>query len=91
MHYNAGMRTTVELSDSVYRRLKAVAVDRGLRGLSPIVEEALSEYLQSSSPRPLPVSSTWVPRARVIANLKQADAALSDELARALPDTVEHL
>jgi hypothetical protein len=41
------MRTTVELSGPVYRRLKAVAVDRGLRGFSPIVEEALSEYFQS--------------------------------------------
>jgi predicted CopG family antitoxin len=41
------MRTTVELSNPVYKRLKAVAVDRGLRGFSPIVEEALSEYFQS--------------------------------------------
>ncbi|HEY5344582.1 MAG TPA: hypothetical protein VIJ66_13100 [Solirubrobacteraceae bacterium] len=41
------MRTTVELSASVYKRLKAAAVDRGLRGFSPIVEEALSEYFQA--------------------------------------------
>lgn len=47
MHYNACMRTTIELSTPVYRRLKATAVDRGLRGFSPIVEEALSEYFQS--------------------------------------------
>jgi predicted CopG family antitoxin len=40
------MRTTVELSDPVYKRLKAAAVDRGMRGFSPIVEEALSEYFQ---------------------------------------------
>jgi hypothetical protein len=40
------MRTTVELSAPVYRRLKAAAVDRGMRGFSPIVEEALSEYFQ---------------------------------------------
>jgi hypothetical protein len=40
------MRTTIELSDPVYRRLKATAVDRGLRGFSPIVEEALSEYFE---------------------------------------------
>jgi hypothetical protein len=45
------MRTTVELSTPVYRRLKAVAVDRGLRGFSPIVEEALSEYFQSELER----------------------------------------
>jgi hypothetical protein len=47
MHYNACMRTTIELSSPIYRRLKAAAVDRGLRGFSPIVEEALSEYFQS--------------------------------------------
>jgi hypothetical protein len=41
------MRTTVELSGPVYRRLKAAAVSRGLRGFSPIVEEALSEYFQA--------------------------------------------
>jgi predicted transcriptional regulator len=41
------MRTTIELSDPVYRRLKATAVDRGLRGFSPIVEEALSEYFDA--------------------------------------------
>jgi hypothetical protein len=51
MHYNACMRTTIELSDPVYRRLKSVAVDRGIRGLSPIVEEALSEYFQAELQR----------------------------------------
>jgi hypothetical protein len=45
------MRTTVELSTPVYRRLKAAAVDRGMRGFSPIVEEALSEYFQSQLTR----------------------------------------
>ena len=45
------MRTTVELSDPVYKRLKAAAVDRGMRGFSPIVEEALSEYFQSELDR----------------------------------------
>jgi predicted CopG family antitoxin len=38
------MRTTVELSDPVYRRLKAAALSRGQRGFSSIVEEALREY-----------------------------------------------
>jgi len=41
------MRTTIELSDPVYRRLKSEAVHRGSRGFSAIVEEALSEYFQS--------------------------------------------
>ncbi len=51
MHYNACMRTTIELSDPIYRRLKSVAVNRGIRGFSPIVEEALSEYFRSEPQR----------------------------------------
>jgi predicted transcriptional regulator len=45
------MRTTVELSDPIYRRLKSTAVRRGIRGFSPIVEEALAEYFQSERER----------------------------------------
>jgi predicted CopG family antitoxin len=45
------MRTTIELSDPVYLRLKSVAIDRGIRGFSPIVEEALTEYFQSELQR----------------------------------------
>jgi predicted transcriptional regulator len=51
------MRTTVELSDPLYKRLKAAAVDRGLRGFSPIVEEALSEYFQAELARTRRVSA----------------------------------
>jgi hypothetical protein len=45
------MRTTIELSEPVYRRLRAAAMTRGLRGFSPIVEEALSEYFDSERQR----------------------------------------
>ncbi len=45
------MRTTVELSEPLYRRLKAAAAERGLRGLSPLVEDALAEYLASEQER----------------------------------------
>lgn len=45
MHSNAtmhfDMRTTVELSDHTYTRLRARAAARGMRGFSAIVEEAL--------------------------------------------------
>ena len=40
------MRTTVELSDPLYRRVRALAAARGVRGFSPIVEEAVREYLE---------------------------------------------
>jgi hypothetical protein len=45
------MRTTIELSDPIYRRLKSEAVDRGIRGFSPIVEAALSEYFEGGGER----------------------------------------
>jgi predicted transcriptional regulator len=46
------MRTTVELSDPIYRRLRARAAERGVRGFSPIVEEALREYLERDAETP---------------------------------------
>jgi hypothetical protein len=49
MHLNARMqkmRTTVELSERTYVRLRAVAAERGMRGFSAIVEEALERFLE---------------------------------------------
>jgi prevent-host-death family protein len=40
---------------------------------------------------PLPRRLTWVPRARVLDGLVQADSALAADLAAALPDTVDEL
>lgn len=40
------MRTTVELSDRTYTRLRAEAAERGMRGFSLIVEEALERLLE---------------------------------------------
>ncbi len=49
MHSNAKMhkpvRTTIELSDRTYTRLRAKAAERGMRGFSAIVEEALERLL----------------------------------------------
>jgi len=40
------MRTTIELSDRTYTRLRARAAERGMRGFSAIVEEALERLLE---------------------------------------------
>ncbi len=40
---------------------------------------------------PLPARSAWVPRHRAAAALVQADAALREELAEALPGTIDEL
>jgi metal-responsive CopG/Arc/MetJ family transcriptional regulator len=40
------MRITVEISDEQRVALTTLAVERGLRGFSPIVREAIAAYLQ---------------------------------------------
>ena len=40
---------------------------------------------------PLPRRETWLPRRRVLDGLVQADPALRDELAEALPGTIDEL
>jgi prevent-host-death family protein len=40
---------------------------------------------------PLPLRATWVPRQRVVDALVQADSGLRDQLAEALPDTIDEL
>jgi hypothetical protein len=62
------MRTTVELSEPVYLRLRAAALSRGVRGFSPIVEEALSEYFESEPGR-----------RELAAAVRAADGAWSNE------------
>lgn len=42
------MRTTVELSDRTYTLLRARAAERGMRGFSPIVEEAVVRLLEQN-------------------------------------------
>lgn len=43
------MRTTIEISEEHHEALAALARRRGLRGFSPIVEEALDAYLHDLS------------------------------------------
>ena len=40
------MRTTVEITEAQHRALSAVAQQRGLRGFSALVQEAVDAYLQ---------------------------------------------
>ena len=61
------MRTTVELTEPVYRALKEEAVARGIRGFSPIVEEALAEHFQSAPQRQ-----------KLVDAIKAAEGAWSD-------------
>ena len=44
--YLGGMRTTVEIPDDQRARLLEIAAQRGLKGFSVIVQEALERYLE---------------------------------------------
>ncbi|MFQ6083255.1 MAG: ribbon-helix-helix protein, CopG family [Candidatus Aminicenantia bacterium] len=45
------MRTTIELSDDLISILHAIAVKKGYRGYSKVIEEALNFYLKESKKR----------------------------------------
>jgi Ribbon-helix-helix protein, copG family len=60
------MRTTVEISDRTYTRLRARAAERGMRGFSAIVEEALERYLDQD------------PRSDLAPDLIEAEGAWSE-------------
>ncbi len=42
------MRTTIELSDDLISMLHAIAVQKGYRGYSRVIEEALNFYLKEN-------------------------------------------
>ena len=46
---NESMRTTIELSEEQRSELLRLAAKRGLKGFSPLVQEALDEYLQNEA------------------------------------------
>jgi hypothetical protein len=69
------MRTTIELTEPTYRALRAEALHRGIRGFSPIVEEALVAYLAASPERE-----------RLVAAIERAEGAWSDEDVRELEE-----
>lgn len=80
MSHDVSVRELRNRTAEVLRRVEAgerlrVTVDR-----RPVAELA-----------PLPARDVWVPRERMIAGLVQADAALSDELADVLGETVDEL
>jgi hypothetical protein len=45
------MRTTIEMRDEHRAALLEIAARRGVKGLSPLVAEAIDEYLRSASVR----------------------------------------
>jgi len=50
-HQDAGMRTTIELSEEQRAALLHLAAKRGLKGFSQIVQEALARFLEEQASR----------------------------------------
>jgi metal-responsive CopG/Arc/MetJ family transcriptional regulator len=51
------MRTTIELSDEHRAKLMALAAERGVRGFSELVRDAIEHYLSENWPD----STAWPP------------------------------
>lgn len=43
------MRTTIEISDAKFRKLRMLAADQGARGFSDLINEALQDFLSPES------------------------------------------
>jgi prevent-host-death family protein len=80
MSHDVSVRELRNRTAEVLRRVEAGERLRVTVGRRPVAELA-----------PLPARDVWVPRERMIAGLVQADAALSDELADVLGETVDEL
>jgi len=65
------MRTTIEITDEQRSRLLAIAGERGMKGFSSIVREALEEYLSREEERAKRVSEAL----SVMGSLKDEEAA----------------
>ena len=49
LHYNAAMRTTVEITEEQRQALAKLAAERGERGFSRFVQDALDKYLHEQT------------------------------------------
>ena len=47
-----GMRTTIEIADDKLIKLKKLAAERGERGFSGLIDQALEDFLAESTPEP---------------------------------------
>jgi Arc/MetJ family transcription regulator len=66
------MRTTIEITDAQRAKLLALAADRGMKGFSALVREALDEYLEARGRNVETVAAALATRGSLSA--KEADA-----------------
>jgi predicted transcriptional regulator len=77
------MRTTVEIPDAIRARLLEIAAQRGEKGFSRIVEEALARYLDAEASRVATVEAAIAS----LGSLSEDDAAAMRDDIRALRAT----
>lgn len=78
--YIARMRTTVEISDEQRAQLLKLAAQRGEKGFSSLIREALDLYMRQHRAR-----------REAVANALRVRGSFSDEEADALQDSVRNL
>jgi hypothetical protein len=86
MHMHAGyppaVRTTIEIADSQRAKLLALAAERGLKGFSALVREALDLYLREPAPHDARLDAALAACGSITAedaDLMRAEAARSRE------------
>ena len=71
------MRTTIEIPDAIRARLLEIAAQRGEKGFSRIVEEALVRYLEAEASRVNTIEAAIA----TLGSLSETDAeALRDDI-----------
>jgi len=78
--YDACMRTTVEISDEHRAQLLKLAAQRGEKGFSSLIREALDLYMRQHRAR-----------REAVARALEAKGALTDEEADSLQESVRKL
>jgi len=78
--YNAPMRTTVEISDEHRAQLLKLAAQRGEKGFSSLIREALDLYMKQHRAR-----------REAVASALRVGGSFSDDEADALQDSVGKL
>lgn len=74
------MRTTVEISDKQRAELLRLAAERGLKGFSPLIQEALDDYLKKR-----------VDQRRLVKAALKLEGSMSEEDALGLEKTASKL
>lgn len=80
------MRTTIEITEAKLRRLREMAAERGFKGYSAIIDEALEAYLNAS-----PEAAETAKRNRQVAAILATEGSIGTDEAEGIERVVREL